>query len=273
MPIRYCPICNLAFSRKSNYDYHVNHVAKNNKCVMKTDEMMKYHMEVMKQQSEMIDLVKTIITDKNINNTVNNGSMINTHNNTTISMNSVGPITNNNIQFVVSNYPNARNIEDCINVSNINNELFNKCKELSFHDGLKYIIKELCDIGEEHRPLHCTDANRDNYLVKTNDEWSIDAKASTIRSHLIPVANDTYKEVYKQKMAESRNDLDAFKVVSDSMSVNMRDKQMDKVCKLALRDNASSFLLKNNKFKSDEILDDEKTIEPIIKKRGRPKKS
>ena len=53
------------------------------------------------------------------------------------------------INYVINQYPNAKNIEDCIKLENIPRITLEDCEDLYFTDGAMKIFKGLCDIGND----------------------------------------------------------------------------------------------------------------------------
>ena len=88
-----------------------------------------------------------------------------------------------------------------MNDKNVTPKLLNDCHSLYFGEGAAHIIDQLCNIGEENRPFHCTDASRGNYIYKTNDKWRVDAGGEEIKAILEPVITKAYTKVHKKGYA------------------------------------------------------------------------
>jgi Zinc finger, C2H2 type len=199
---------------------------------------------------KIIDLLQNNNIKTALSNSDNNN--INSNNNTQNTINN----TNNTylLQYVSSNYPNAKNIEDCISIKNITPKLLQDCYDMYFLEGTMHIIKEMCNIGEEHRPFHCTDASRGNYIYKSNDVWRIDVGGEQIKSHIIPVIDDTYKQVHNNRVTNNPSS-DRAKA---SMLLEMTSDNVKKVCGKALRKTTGLFIAKNSK--NGKYVKDQKRI-------------
>jgi hypothetical protein len=126
---------------------------------------------------------------------------------------------------------------------NITSEIIDKCYSMYLLDGAMYIMKELCNISEEHRPFHCTDANRGNYIYKTNDTWKIDAGGEEIKSHIIPIINSTYHDVHVKRINNNPSNLES----RANMCLEMTHENVKKVCNKAFKKITTHFITKNNK--------------------------
>lgn len=251
-----CPRCGQEFPKKYNRDKHLNKKFKCPDLLGNSEKPTKSKNleEIIIKQQEQITELMNIIQSKQ--NTVNN-----TTNNKTIT---------NNLNFVVNNFSNAKNIEECLNIDNVDDELLEQCENVYMKDGAAILIQNLCNIGVQERPFHCTDPSRDKYIVRSNDQWTLDPNANTIRSHLEPVAQETYKIIYKDKLSKNKMDLDAITKITNDMAMDLGEKETQKNCRSALRETMGDFMLKNHKdINTEELILMNK---PEKRGRGRPKK-
>jgi Zinc finger, C2H2 type len=273
-----CDICDKEYSNRNSLCKHKsrgcnNKLDNNNDAKKLMKETSSIYDILLKQQQELFELrtekdaekkereelkkmlknnLKENVKLNEITNT-NNSTTNQSHNNTqtnshnTQSNNHNNALTNTNninlIQYVTNNYPNAKNIEDCVNLNNISSKLLDDCYDMYFLEGTMHIIKQLCNIGEEHRPFHCTDASRGNYIYKTNDVWKIDVGGEEIKSHIIPVINSTYRDVHSKRIANNPNSNNTMA----SMCFEMTHDNVKKTCGKALKKVTTNFIAKNIK--------------------------
>jgi hypothetical protein len=208
----------------------------------------------MKNKDEKYDKLLEVLIKKLDQNTVTDSSITNTQNtvtdssitnsNNTNSNNTMNNMTNTClINYVVQQYPNAKNIEDCIKIENIPRATLTACEDLYFTDGAMKIFKGLCDIGEEHRPIHCTDASRCNYIYKSNDVWKIDVGGEAIRNHFFPVIQEAYTQVHKNRIKNNPGN----STIIGNYLTEMTSTNVNKICQKTLKKLSNDFLAKNSK--------------------------
>jgi Zinc finger, C2H2 type len=268
-----CEICGKKFDQKSHYNRHIN---RKTQCQPETINISREDFETMKNDMGQLEIIKndieqlkmnkinnhlTItkgpdINDINSNNTnATNAHNTNSHNTQNIGDNSNNTNNTNNtntlnnmsgaclIQYVVNNYPNAKNIEDCIKIENIPKMTLEECEDLYFTDGAMKIFKGLCDLGEENRPIHCTDASRGNYIYKSNDVWKIDVGGEAIRDHFFPVIQEAYTQVHKKRIKNNPGN----STVIGNFLTEMTGTNVKKICQKTLKRLSNSFFAKNSK--------------------------
>jgi DNA-directed RNA polymerase subunit RPC12/RpoP len=255
-----CHICKKLFKKKSHLDNHLN---KKNSCAFyavfeKISNITEHKENEMEKIISKINDQLVIPEDPNINAKNFNGEIIsnnsqnhsnNTTNTTNSNNNSNNTSTMNNmsnsylIQYVINNYPNAKNIEDCIKIENIPKMTLTDCKDLYFTDGAMKIFKGLCDLGEENRPIHCTDASRGNYIYKTNDVWKIDIGGEEIRNYFFPVIQEAYTQVHKSRIKDNPGN----STIIGNYLTEMTGTNVKKVCQKTLKRLSNHFLAKNSK--------------------------
>jgi hypothetical protein len=246
-----CNICKKIFNKKCHLEAHLK---RKTKCRIQNDENQN-SLNNAKNMDAMANIIIDKITDffgdhisKSIeNNTIANdySTTNNTNTNNTNSHNNTMNTSNNAclINYVVQQYPNAKNIEDCIKLENIPKMTLTECEDLYFTDGAMKIFKGLCDLGEEHRPIHCTDASRCNYIYKSNDVWKIDVGGEAIRNHFFPVIQEAYTQVHKSRIKDNPGN----STVIGNYLTEMTGSNVKKICQKTLKRLSNNFLAKNSK--------------------------
>jgi len=152
------------------------------------DELIKYLMkensDLRKGQDEIKELILEI---------VKNGTH-NTTNNTITNTNSHNKAFNLNF-FLNETCKNAMNITDF--VDNIKLQLTDLMEvgELGYIEGIsKIIVKNLNNIDETLRPIHCTDKKRETFYVKDENQWAKeDEDKKKIKKVIKTIANKNIK--------------------------------------------------------------------------------
>jgi hypothetical protein len=176
--------------------------------------LLKQNAELIKGQQDM--MIK--ITENGINNNTNNNNnyQINNNNKTF------------NLQFFLNETcKDAMNISDF--VSNIKLELndLEYTGRTSYIEGISnIIIKNLNNLEQQLRPLHCSDFKREVLYIKDNDQWLKETDNKPILTNAIKkIANENIKQINKwvqnhpdcTKADSTKNDL-YLKIVSNSMN-------------------------------------------------------
>ena len=154
----------------------------------------------------------------------------------------------NNYNFVVDSYSNAANIEDCLHDSKITEELMEICKKLSLKEGAIYILDALCNKPVEMRPFHCSDANRFNYIVRSQDEWKVDAGGEQIKTCINPIVTKIYDNIYGEKMSKMENmdDVEYRMSVCETMATELTTHNIEKQCAYAVKASANNYIINFN---------------------------
>ena len=169
-------------------------------------------MMLIKQNKELIDIVKN-----GVNNTINN---------TTHNTNSYNKAFNLNF-FLNETCKNAMNITDFVSSIQMNLEDLEHTGRSGYIEGISNIILKNLNKLEQHlRPLHCSDFKREVLYIKDNDEWLKETEDKPILTKAIKtIANENIKQINKWKdnypdcikSNSKKNDL-YLKIVSNSMN-------------------------------------------------------
>ena len=163
-------------------------------------------MELINDNKEM----KQIILEQNntISNLVKNGIVTNNNNNTTTHTNSHNKAFNLNF-FLNETFKNAMNITDFVDSIKLQLNDLMEVGELGYVEGIsKIIVKNLNDLDETERPIHCTDKKRETMYIKDQGEWSKeDEEKKKIKKVINTIANKNIKLLpqFREKFPEYNN--------------------------------------------------------------------
>ena len=177
-------------------------------------------LELIKDNKEM----KKIILDQNyaINNLAQNSSITNNSHN----VNSMNNTFNLQI-YLNESCKDAMNINDFVSNIKIDlNDLENTGKK-GYIEGISNIIlKNLNNLKQCFRPIHCSDYKREILYIKNNDEWMKETENKPILTNAIKtIANENIKQIqnWREKNpdcinSESKKNNIYLKIVSNSMN-------------------------------------------------------
>ena len=181
-------------------------------------------MMLIKQNKELIDIVKN-----GVNNTINN---------TTTNNNSHNKAFNLNF-FLNETCKNAMNINDFVDSIKLQLSDLESVGELGYVEGISSIIvKNLNALDETERPIHCTDKKRETVYIKDKDKWEKDddekknlrkviGKIAFKNQKLFPQFKEKYPDYndVKSKYSDQYS-----KIVIESFEDSNKEKQ-DKIIK------------------------------------------
>jgi hypothetical protein len=216
-----CDICNKKYNDRAGLWRHKK------KCCKKADEINKISSKeqekdniislLLTQNKELIDLLKSGL----INSTTNTNS-----HNVTTNANSINNTFN--LQFFLNETcKDAMNISDFVSSINVTLDELENTGRQGYIEGISNIILKRLNVMEQHlRPLHCSDAKREIFYIKDNNEWKKEADGKPILTNSIKtIANENIKQIgvwrsnYPDctKSNSKKNDL-YLKIVSNSMN-------------------------------------------------------
>jgi hypothetical protein len=232
-PIFTCKICNKEYLSRVGLWKHKK------KCVTKDDdkETMIDGINIKDKDALVLHLLKqnsdlqNKIIDMASKSTITNNT--NSHNTTNKTF---------NLQFFLNETcKNAMNITDF--VSSIKMELadLEHTGRTNYVEGItNIVVKNLNNLEQQMRPLHCSDLKREVLYIKDNNEWTKDTENKPILTKAIKtIANENIKQINKWvqhypdcvKSESKKNDL-YLKIVSNSMNGLTKeeaDKNMNKI--------------------------------------------
>jgi len=167
-----------------NHDDKINGINKDELIIM----LLKQNADLMKGQQDITMKV------------LENGVMNNSHN--TTHTNSHNKAFNLNF-FLNETCKNAMNITDFVDSIKLQLTDFMEVGEAGFVEGISNIIvKNLNDLDETVRPIHCTDKKRETFYVKDQNKWEKEEEdMKQIRKMIKKVAykNERLMSSYKER--------------------------------------------------------------------------
>jgi len=261
--IFHCELCDYSSSRFSQFQRHLS-TQKHKKCEnetnMKQNETKKdekfqcecgsifnsrttlwRHKQKCKQNDEDYKNNELGLTDKEIisallqqneklfkiieNGGPNNNTSCNIVNNN--NLNNVGNKTFNLNVFLNETCKDAFNITDFVSSIKVNLEDLEHTGRQGYIQGITNIfLKNLNNLEQHMRPLHCSDPKREILYIKNNNEWTKETETKPILTKAIKtIANENIKQIknWRDKYPDCsdsdsrKNDL-YLKIVSNSMN-------------------------------------------------------
>ena len=220
--------CGRTYKYDSGYYRHIKKCTNSNPPI--TSELI---MELIKDNKELIKdhkVMQQIILDQTstINTLVHKSGANSSSSNDVNNINSMNNNKTFNLQFFLNETcKDAMNITDFVN--NIQLELndLENTGRVGYVEGVSnIIIKNLNNLENHMRPLHCSDFKREVLYIKHNNEWTKETDSKPILTKAIKtIANENIKQIkhWRDKhpdctSADSKNNNLYLKIVSNSMN-------------------------------------------------------
>ena len=209
-----CEHCDREYNSRNGLWKHKKNCKYNND-INSTVTDKELIMMLIKDNSEFKNILMKVV-ENGINNTTNNNTHVNSHNKAF------------NLNFFLNETcKDAMNMSDFISSIKLNLEDLENTGRRGYIEGISNIIlKNLNNIEQHMRPLHCSDAKREILYVKDNDKWEKETDDKPILTKAIKViANENIKQI--KNWAEKNPDCTAsdsrkndlyLKIVSNSMN-------------------------------------------------------
>jgi hypothetical protein len=198
---------------KCNYDVNKNSIAKTDD---KNDKLIEY---LMKENKEIKDMILEIV--KNSSHVTNTTTHTNSHN----------KAFNLNL-FLNETCKNAMNITDFVDSIKLQLSDLMEVGELGYVEGIsKIIVKNLNNLDETIRPVHCTDKKRETMYVKDQGEWSKeDDNKTKLKRAINKVADKNILLLprFREKYPEYRNSSSKISDVHDKLVIEVMETADDK---------------------------------------------
>lgn len=186
-------------------------------------------MLLLKDNKALQELV--IEQSKNMMEICKNG----TNNNNTNSNNNIGNKTFNLQFFLNEECKNALNISEFVSSIKMDLDDLEKTGLLGYAEGISNIInKNLNGLDQTMRPMHCSDAKREVFYVKNDDQWIKENDTKPVLTKAIKqVAHENIRQISEwQKKYPDCKDPDSTKndmylnIVSNAMSGGSSEEQL-----------------------------------------------
>ena len=218
-----CENCGKEYSDRTGLWRHkkkCSHQEKNNvnNNLIDKDELiiqlLKQNAELIKGQQDM--MIK--LTENGIHNTNNT--------NNTTHTNSHNKAFNLNF-FLNETCKNAMNITDFVDSIKLQLSDLIDVGELGYVEGIsKIIVKNLNNLDETERPIHCTDKKRETMYVKDQGQWEKeDEKNSKLTKAVKKIADKNIKllPLFREKFPEYKNSSSRVSDKHDKMVIEVME--------------------------------------------------
>ena len=178
--------------------------------------LIKENSELRKEQSDIKELILEI---------VKNGTHNNTH------TNSHNKAFNLNF-FLNETCKNAMNITDFVDSIKLQLSDLMEVGELGYVEGIsKIIVKNLNNLDETIRPIHCTDKKRETMYIKDQGEWAKeDEEKRKIKKVIKSIANKNIKLLpqFREKYPDYSNSYAKISDTHDKIVIEAMTSDQDK---------------------------------------------
>ena len=163
------------------------------KILKQNSQLIKENSELRKEQTDIKELILEIVK-----NGTHNTTHINSHNKAF------------NLNFFLNETcKNAMNITDFVDSIKLQLSDLMEIGEIGYVEGIsKIIVKNLNNLDETIRPVHCTDKKRETMYIKDEGEWNKeDEKKSKLKKAVTKVADKNIKLLpqFREKYPEYKN--------------------------------------------------------------------
>jgi hypothetical protein len=225
-----CKICNKSYKARNSLWYHeqkcniqeVNNDEPSDKQLIlqilkQNSELIKENSELRKEQTDIKELILEI---------VKNGTHNTTNNNTITHTNSHNKAFNLNF-FLNETCKNAMNITDFVDSIKLQLSDLMEVGELGYVEGIsKIIVKNLNNLDETVRPIHCTDKKRETMYVKDEGQWEKeDDNKTKLKKAINKVANKNIRLLpqFREKYPEYKNSSSKISDVHDKLVIEVME--------------------------------------------------
>ena len=217
-----CLSCNKSYSERSGLWRHKKKCPGfiENKEVLEEELTDKdLIMMLIKENSELKNMMMKVLengTNNNTNTNINNNTMTNSNNKS----------FNLNV-FLNETCKDAMNISDFVSSIKVNLEDLENTARQGYVQGISDIfLKNLNNLENHMRPLHCSDLKREILYIKDNDKWEKETLDKPILINAIKtVAHENIKQIkiWKENnpgctLSDSKKNNFYLKILSNSMN-------------------------------------------------------
>jgi hypothetical protein len=230
-----CHMCDKEYKSRVGLWKHIktcNFEDKNEKNEISDKELImmvvKQNAELMKENSEMRNMMMGVIKTGTHNTTNNNNT--NSHNKTF------------NLNFFLNETcKDALNINDFVSSIKVSLSDLENTGRQGYVEGVSNIIlKNLNNLEQYQRPIHCSDFKREVIYIKDNDKWEKECEEKPLLTKAIKViANENIKKIMEWKEtnpdctnSESKKNNLYLKIVSNSMNGSNKEEGTKNITKI-----------------------------------------
>ena len=212
----FCKYCNKSYRARNSLWYHEQ------KCIGQNESIIiPQKQSNIKEEPSDKDLIMMLINqNKELLELVKNGITNNSHNTTTNSHNKAF-----NLNFFLNETcKNAMNITDFVDSIKLQLSDLMNIGELGFVEGIsKIIVKNLNELDETVRPVHCTDKKRETMYIKDQGEWQKDDDKSKLRKTVKNIADKNIKLLpqFREKFPDYKDSRSKTSDIYDKMVVEV----------------------------------------------------
>ena len=188
-------------------------------------ELIKGQQDIFKgQQDMMINQQDMMIklTENGINNNTNHSHNTSNSHNKAFNLNF----------FLNETCKNAMNITDFVDSIKLQLSDLIEVGELGYVEGIsKIIVKNLNNLDETERPIHCTDKKRETMYIKDEGEWNKeDEKRTKLKKAINKVADKNIRllPAFREKYPEYKNSSSKTSDKYDKMVIEVMETDDDK---------------------------------------------
>jgi len=192
------------------------------KILKQNSELIKENSDLRKEQTDIKELILEI---------VKNGTHNITNNNTNTHTNSHNKAFNLNF-FLNETCKNAMNITDFVDSIKLQLTDLMEVGEIGYVEGIsKIIVKNLNNLDETIRPIHCTDKKRETMYVKDQGEWNKeDDKKTNLKKAINKIADKNIRLLpqFREKYPDYNNSCSKQSDIHDKLVIEVMETDDDK---------------------------------------------
>jgi hypothetical protein len=230
-----CEFCNKEYQHRQNLWRHQKKCSKKDEptdkqlilqILKQNSELIKENSELRKEQTDIKELILEIVKNGTHNTTT-----------TTTHTNSHNKAFNLNF-FLNETCKNAMNITDFVDSIKLQLSDLMEVGEMGYVEGMsKIIVKNLNNLDETVRPIHCTDKKRETMYVKDQGEWSKeDDNKTRLKKAINKIADKNIRLLpqFREKYPEYNNASSKISDVHDKLVIEVMetdDNKKEKIIK------------------------------------------
>ena len=172
-------------------------------------------LHLLQENSKLTNKIIEMTPQTSITNNTNNSNSHNTNNNFNLNF------------FLNETCKNAMNISEFVSSIKMDLDDLEHVGRTNYIEGItNIVVKNLNNLEQQLRPLHCSDSKREILYIKDNNEWTKETDSKPILTNTIKhIANQNIKQINNWvkeypdciKSSSRKNDL-YLKIVSNSMN-------------------------------------------------------